>query len=82
MQISLFMDGEEHIHTYESIDGEVCDRCGGIMSETERKIRGLQNTVQVCLFFARIMNSWEQRFCADNDKKQMTQMSKEEEELC
>jgi len=50
MQISSFMDGEEHIHTCESIDGEVCDRCGGIMSETERKIRGLQNTVQASLF--------------------------------
>lgn len=39
-KISGFMDGEEHAHDCQSINGEVCDRCGGIMSETERNIRG------------------------------------------
>lgn len=53
VQMSSFMDGEEYIHTCESIDGEVCDRCGGIMSEIERNIRGIENTVQASRFFCK-----------------------------
>jgi superfamily II DNA helicase RecQ len=43
--ISGFMDGEEH--DCKAIDGEVCDRCGGVMSEVERKIRGIDPEVDL-----------------------------------
>ena len=45
-QISLFLGGEDEVHDCEEINGEVCDRCGGIMSEVEKEILGIAD-VQV-----------------------------------
>jgi superfamily II DNA helicase RecQ len=45
--ISRFFDGEAEIHDCETVKGEICDRCGGVMSETEKEIRGITNTKQV-----------------------------------
>lgn len=46
-KISIFMDGEEHVHDCQAIDGQVCDRCGGVMSDTEKKLREITNPEQV-----------------------------------
>lgn len=46
-EICLFLDGEAAVHDCEELDGEVCDRCGGIMSEVEKEIRGISNPEMV-----------------------------------
>jgi superfamily II DNA helicase RecQ len=45
--MSRFFDGEAEAHDCEGINGEVCDRCGGVMSDTEKEIRGITNVEQV-----------------------------------
>jgi ATP-dependent DNA helicase RecQ len=52
-EISLFLGGEIEVHDCEEINGEVCDRCGGVMSETEKEIRGITDVEQV-----RMNNTW------------------------
>jgi superfamily II DNA helicase RecQ len=46
-EISLFLGGEGDVHDCEEINGEVCDRCGGIMSDVEKEIRGITDVEQV-----------------------------------
>lgn len=45
--MSLFLDGPSLIHDCSEIDGEVCDRCGGVMSLVEKEIRGLRDMEEV-----------------------------------
>lgn len=45
--ISRFFDDEIEAHDCEGIKGEICDRCGGIISEIEKEIRGITYTEQV-----------------------------------
>ena len=40
-EISGFLGGEFEVHDCEEINGEVCDRCGGVMSLIEKEIRGM-----------------------------------------
>jgi ATP-dependent DNA helicase RecQ len=46
-EMSRFFGGEDEVHDCEVINGEVCDRCGGVMSEIEKEIRGIRNVEQV-----------------------------------
>jgi superfamily II DNA helicase RecQ len=39
-KISTFMDGEKYMHDCQTINGQVCDRCGGVTSDIEMKMRG------------------------------------------
>src|SRR5437762_2547089 len=52
-EISLFLGGEIEVHDCEEINGEVCDRCGGVMSEMEKEIRGITDAERV-----RMDNTW------------------------
>jgi superfamily II DNA helicase RecQ len=45
--ISRFFDDETEADDCEGVKGEICDRCGGIMSEIEREIRGIIYSEQV-----------------------------------
>lgn len=56
-EMSLFLGGEGEVHDCEEIDGEVCDRCGGIMSEVEKEIRGMTEVEQVQMDNIRLMES-------------------------
>ena len=47
MVMSRFMDGAEEEHTCDDINGEVCDRCAGIMSDKEIEMRNLTEVPQV-----------------------------------
>ena len=46
-EMSLFMNDSSDVHDCEKIDGEVCDRCGGVMSSVKKEIRYMTD-VQVC----------------------------------
>ena len=52
-EISLSLGGEIEEHDCEEINGEVCDRCGGVMSEMEKEIRGITDAERV-----RMDNTW------------------------
>lgn len=52
--ISRFFDDEAEIHDCEEIKGEICDRCGGVMSEIEKQLHGI-HTEQVKMDNARLM---------------------------
>jgi hypothetical protein len=45
--MSLFLDGPSEVHDCSEINGEVCDRCGGVMSEVEKGLRGMTDISQV-----------------------------------
>jgi superfamily II DNA helicase RecQ len=53
--ISRFFDDEAEAHDCEGVKGEICDRCGGIMSEIEKEIQGIIYTEQVKMDKIRLM---------------------------
>jgi ATP-dependent DNA helicase RecQ len=58
-RLSSFMDGEDNIHDCEGINGEICDRCGGIVNEIERRTHRLMNVEEASLFYMKITNTGE-----------------------
>ena len=49
--ISGFMNDSDWVDDCLKISGEVCDRCGGVMSSVEKRMRGIWNWEEVNLLF-------------------------------
>lgn len=45
------MNGSDWVDDCLKISGEVCDRCGGVMSSVEKRMRGIWNWEEVNLLF-------------------------------